>query len=416
MKKSTLGLVIILTLLAILLGWNYFKHPFATSNQAAVTTTPAPDTTAQPVAGSSNLATSDQKIAALIAYPVVIPNLESTDHTATRSATVAAAVTGGDTFLQDLAWIGQHHPGVITLFGSKISTSSAQTAIAQIKAQYPPDQPPLFAVDHEGGTTQRLNGTGFTVLPSWQSLCAESATASAQLLTTSLAEVKQTGINIILGPVVDVSAHQPVLGSRVCSGDNQVVVQRATQFAQIATNLHLLPVFKHFPGIGASHLDLHQTFDRVTVTPNDALVYKQLLDQFPTAGVMVSHIGVINQFPDKPCSLSSDCVAELITNYPQTLVVTDALDMKAASFLPSLAVTDASPSGELKLTLPEVSLAAVRAGDQVLLFSQAVTADQMTDVIQHLINTYNQDQSFQSQVNKADTQLQAVRSSLLTSQ
>ena len=138
--------------------------------------------------------------------------------------------------------------------------------------------------------------------------------------------------------------------------------------------------------------DLHTTFDRVTITPEDALLYKFILDRFPSLAVMTTPVGVTNQYPDVPCNLSLDCVKELTSNYPQTLVITDSLEMVATRF---------NPDSEAPLTLDEISFRALKAGNQVLLYGQAVTPDQLTEIVDRLVTEYDQDPSFKDQVDQA---------------
>ncbi len=70
-------------------------------------------------------------------------------------------------------------------------------------------------VDHEGGSVQRLNGEGFTILPSWKRMCNQTAELRQSSLASSAAELAAVGIDVVLAPVVDVSHSNIVLRDRV---------------------------------------------------------------------------------------------------------------------------------------------------------------------------------------------------------
>lgn len=390
--RRTLGFIVLLSVACLLLGFNYLFRPFE-SQPPSLDPSPTPLVTDQ---APTMQWFPEAAVAEILAMPLGVSN----------------AASPSAQYQADLTWINQRQPGLVTLFGSTISTTSAQTAIRQIQTQYA-DQPPLIAVDHEGGTVQRLSGTGFTRLPSWQSLCAQPATRSAQLLQQSAQELKAVGVDLVLAPVIDVG-NSSVLGSRLCSSDEAVVAERAQQYVQAFGSQQILPSLKHFPGIGASTRDLHFTFDRVTVRPEEALLYRQLLDIFPTLGVVVSHVGVSNQFPDIPCSLSPDCIGELKQNYPQVLVISDALEMEAAAYQAPSELSNASGSSQTAgpLTLAERAVRAVRAGNEVLLFGAQVTATEMEEVYQALLAESQRDPSFQALVEAAATKVRQTKNQL----
>lgn len=369
-SKSTLLVMLVLTLLAVLLGYNYYFKPFA--YLAAEQTEPLPSPGPEPESTllvTANL-TPEEKIALLLALPVTI-----TDDSLDASSS---------------AWLAQTQPGFVTLFGTRVSTTSAQAVIAEIKAAaQPTDLPISIVVDHEGGTAQRLNGPGFTALPAWQSLCAQPATVSAQLVSRSAQELRQAGVNVVLAPVLDLGSGHPALGSRLCSNDPDVIEGRATQFISAMSEQQVFPVIKHFPGLGQTRYDLHRQFDSVMVDPIEAGIYTRLLDIFPRLGVMVSHVGVENQYPDLPCSLSVDCVGQLTSNYPEALIFSDALEMVAAGHDPE--------AGQLK-SLALRSSEAIMAGNDVLIYGPSVSTTEMSLILASLNQRYQTDQAFAQQV------------------
>jgi len=391
-NKRTMLFILCLLVIAVLLGFNYVYQPFLTdqNQDLVVAVSPTPNPGGDPQAGSFDLSqvTPRQKIAGLLAVPLTL----------TEGEPLPASAS---------AWITDNQPGVVTLFGTRLSAQYVSTQIQTLKQTVTPQFmdknlassfKPLIAVDHEGGAVQRLSGEGFTILPSWQSLCAQPATTSAQLLQTSALEVQEAGIDLVLAPMTDVARSHPVLKNRVCSGDATEVIRMSGTYIEAMAAVGVQSVVKHFPGIGQTTRDLHTGFDRVTITAEDAKLYQALLTKYPTVGVMVSHAGVTNQYPDIPCSLSRDCVGQVSSNFPEVLIVSDALEMKSASFQPDSKTR----------SLPEVAEAAVRAGEQVLVFGPQTTWVQLSEVMTHLEKTYTEDELFQAQVDRAFIRLKQV--------
>jgi hypothetical protein len=111
---------------------------------------------------------------------------------------------------------------------------------------------------------------------------------------------------------------------------------------------------------------------------------------------MVAPVGVTNQFPDLPCVLSADCVNELSNNFPEVLIFTDALEMKANFHVPG---DQSAPS------LSQVAEQALRSGNQVLVFGSGVTYDQLTQIVADLTKQYQTDPAFKKKVDAALSQV-----------
>jgi len=385
--KSTILLILGLLILALGLGYNYFYRPFdqyqaqQTENLELVLSGQPNEATAS--ATLSFKLTDRQKIAQLLAVPLTLERDE-------LSAT-------------DSAWLRANQPGMVTLFGTQISTVSAQTVIGEIKqisvsetALTNPKLFPLIVVDHEGGSVQRLTGSGFTRLPSWQTMCAQPATTSAQLLSRSASELAAVGIDVVFAPMIDLARINPVLGSRICSDQPSVIITKANQYMTAMEQVKIQAVFKHFPGIGQTTKDLHTSFDQVEISPTEAMLYQELLKTYPQSGVMVSHVGVLNQYPDLPCSLSSACVGQITQNYPNNLVFSDALEMTSARY--QVGTTELK---SLELTAAE----AISSGNQVLVFGPQVSWSEIDRVISFLEKRYQSEDTFK---NKVDTALTRV--------
>ena len=107
MARSTFFFLLLLSLFAGLLGYNYFFRPWAylydaQQEQIADNIDPTP----LPSPETANPLSTRQQITQLIALPYLVSSKQST-----QSAS--------------LDWIQENQPAIVTLFGEKISTSSA---------------------------------------------------------------------------------------------------------------------------------------------------------------------------------------------------------------------------------------------------------------------------------------------------
>lgn len=399
MTRQSLLLSLVLVVLAVLLGYNFFAQPFADLGlqdetrqeelQAEAAPEPEPSSPQQEVL--SELTIKD-RVSLLMAV----------------SLTVDGQLLAEPQNSDQLVWIQSENPGMVVLFGSNIASLSATSIIDTIhtKNEEHMQGQPLVAVDHEGGSVQRLTGSGFTRLPSWQSQCAADRVATQIRLEDSAVELATAGVQVVFAPVVDIATSNRWMGSRVCGSDPVLVSDRAKLFVDVFSNKGILPVLKHFPGIGSSTRDLHTSFDRVEVQPADTQVYRSILGSRDTIGVMVSHVGVENQYPEVPCSLSSTCVGQLTQFYPQTLIISDDVTMAAAYHQPALSTPDEADSAAAAVELPQKSLdqvvyESVLAGNDVTIIGPGVGPSQLREVQQRLISEYTQSAEFQENVDQS---------------
>lgn len=283
--------------------------------------------------------------------------------------------------------------GYITLFGEQLAKQEVAFFITQLQQQRSSEQLALdVLVDHEGGVVQRLSGEGFTVLPSWRTICNSSIEDGLRYFSLSAQELSEVGITYVLGPVVDVGTSD-AMGDRICSTDPTTVVAASASFIEAYLDSGITPVIKHFPGLGSLQQDLHTQFDSVVITEKDTEPFKEILDEFSSVAVMSTHVGVENQDAEIPCSFSSDCVGELASVYPNVLKFVDALDMEAS-------LSSASESAQLSV-LADASRRAILAGHEVLLYGPAVSMEELVQVSDQLTALYTQDSEFAQQVDRS---------------
>ncbi|HOZ03006.1 MAG TPA: glycoside hydrolase family 3 N-terminal domain-containing protein [Candidatus Woesebacteria bacterium] len=386
-------LIVVLALLAVVSGYNYLFHPFASwtnidatqMNQNSVSPSPSPEPV-DPLVELIEKLSPEQKIAQLISLPLTLPTVSS------NSANLTKPLDD-----QQIGLLTLLRPGFVLIYGEKINFDQVSAAIEQINQVFSQTEfKPAIMVDHEGGSVQRLGGEGFTRLPSWRSYCQLPLGEREELLAESARELSSAGINIVLAPVLDVATQSSVLKDRVCSGDPMQVAQAGAEFVRIFQSYQILPVLKHYPGIGSITKDLHTSFDTRAVKENDLLVFDLILDKYSRLGVMSGHMGTAPLNPDIPCSLSPDCLNILSTTHPRTLVFSDDLLMESARYN--------ATSQKYDKLLGQVVQEAVKAGNQVLIFGKNAEPEEIIEVQTALMELYNQEEG----AALIDTRLKAV--------
>jgi beta-N-acetylhexosaminidase len=390
------ALIILLTFLASFLAYNYFKQPFLKYFPE-----PAIEESIEQLMEDSEQTkieslSAKEKISQMLALPLSIDNeLNPQDNEA-------------------LNLLKEHQPGSIIYFGNQITIDKAEQYQQFLLDLFEEDEIfPLIAVDHEGGTVQRLNGEGFTILPSMRQLTASVAASDNSqnssllntrernsLLNQSAKELSEVGINLVLAPVVDYyPGTNPILSSRI-GKDPENIIKIAEEYIQAFSNWQIMPVLKHFPGIGSIQKDLHFASDTVVLNENDTLIFEKLLDQYPNIGVMSAHLRLQDKLAGQPCSLSKQCLDQLFQFYPEVLVVSDDLLMESASYLPGT---------NEKKTLSEIAIAAIEAGNHILLLGKDFDYEQLPLLLSDLEKKYEDSLDFQKQVDLASSKILSLK-------
>ncbi|CAG0904340.1 unnamed protein product [Cyprideis torosa] len=221
-------------------------------------------------------------------------------------------------------------------------------------------------MDAEWGTAMRLKGV--QKLPYAMTLGAHTKdTLSYQYGAEIARQLKLLGAHINFGPVVDVNTNpdNPIIGNRSFGSDVNNVANKGIAYARGMQDQKILGCAKHFPGHGDTSSDSHKTLPTVAhgierLNQVELAPFQKLIDA-GVSSIMIAHLDVpaLEQDPKYPSSLSYKIVTELLKekmNF-QGLIFTDALNMAG--------VTKAFPNGE-------TDLKAFAAGNDVLLFSQAV--------------------------------------------
>ncbi len=197
-----------------------------------------------------------------------------------------------------------------------------------------PSRPMIF-IDQEGGLVRRLKESrGFKPLPSAKEFNHLAPREKREILAASFAEMRRLGIHYDFAPVIDVdyNPENPNIGriKRSYSADIAEVEANALLASEVAREAGIGLCCKHFPGIGGALVDSHQEFmdisDSLRAEQED-LFYALAPKMFGDA-VLVSHAIVRQWDPDNPLTLSAVGLGRLRRRLPDTLLVTDDMQMQ----------------------------------------------------------------------------------------
>jgi beta-N-acetylhexosaminidase len=197
-----------------------------------------------------------------------------------------------------------------------------------------PSRPMVF-IDQEGGLVRRLKeGKGFKPLPSAKEFNHLGAQEKRNILAASFAELRRLGIHYDFAPVIDVdyNPENPNIGKikRSYSADIAEVEANALLASEAAREAGVGLCLKHFPGIGGASVDSHQEFMDISDSlraEQEELFYALAPKMFGDA-VLVSHAIVRQWDPDNPLTLSAAGLGRLRRRLPDTLLVTDDMQMQ----------------------------------------------------------------------------------------
>ena len=217
--------------------------------------------------------------------------------------------------------------GVVFVGNSLRNTAKATEKIASLTARA--KIPPFFAVDMEGGPSNRLKC--LKVL--------REMPAARDLADLEDVEVKKwgkrvgvsmhaIGLNMNLAPVLDMAETGHMANNRRSfSGDPEIVSMKATAYSRGLLEAGVLPIGKHFPGYG----DLEGDSDHALVSaPWEKARVLQEIEVFQRthevlAGVMLANVAY-PAFNTRPAILAPELVT--LAHGNDWLAVTDDLSIQ----------------------------------------------------------------------------------------
>ncbi|MDE6271407.1 MAG: glycosyl hydrolase family 3 [Muribaculaceae bacterium] len=153
-------------------------------------------------------------------------------------------------------------------------------------------------------------------------------------------ECRLVGINMVLGPVMDVvpgSGSDGLMRKRSFGSDPKRVAELAIAYSRGLEDGNVISVAKHFPGHGSSRVDTHRSLGEIESTRE----YVDSVDLYPfrryveegLSGVMIGHLAFTAlDTIRRPAVISPVIMKDLLRNDLgfHGLVITDALNMEGA--------------------------------------------------------------------------------------
>jgi beta-N-acetylhexosaminidase len=253
--------------------------------------------------------------------------------------------------------------GGIILFGSQ-APPSLPSELATLRGDAPGGLAPLVMTDEEGGEVQRMANLAGS-LPWPRTMAATMTVAQVRALAERTARrMRAAGVTMDLAPVLDLSdspgpdATHPD-GPRSFSARPAVAAAYGLAFAQGLQEGGVIPVVKHFPGLGAAsnNTDYGPASDPPLPTlAAGALRPFQAAIASGLPAVMVSAVSVPGLTGPLPAALSAPAITGLLRGQLRFdgLVLTDSLS--------AAAIQDAG------YTVPQAAVRAVEAGADMVLF------------------------------------------------
>lgn len=302
--------------------------------------------------------------------------------------------------------IREKHMGNVILFARNFESANQLTALIrelQTESMAANGVPLLVAIDHEGGSVNRL-AKDFTWLPGPMAVRAAGAPALAYETGCACgAELAACGVNLNLAPVVDLadnpdSAH---VGSRsfgAVPGENAPYEAAYLQGVQRS----IPAAAKHFPSIGNSLVDLHLGLGRNTHTLKELEAHElapiQNAIKAGVSVVMTSH-EVYPALDDRPGTLSPVLMTEYLRSKFcfEGPLLSDCMEMKALSGT---------------MPTPEACIQALLAGvDLLLVCHTRSTQDAVCDA---LLNAVESGRIPAERLNEALERIEKVKEKLFS--
>lgn len=335
---------------------------------AGTTSTSAPPTSSSSSSSSSTSTTGATSVSPTASPPPTTACVDLASWSPSRLAAQLVVVPSYDFDITALgASLDQGAGGVIFLggapapadLGARVGEAERGMAVA-----------PLVMADEEGGLVSRLAPVTSPV-PWPRTMAATMTPAQVEALAATVGrEMRAAGVDMDLAPVADLddqagpSASDPD-GSRSFSNTPAVAATYASAFADGLRAAGVVPVVKHFPGLGHSS-------GNTDVAPARTLPLAQLrAGALPTFATTFGHVGAV---------MVANATVPGLTTLPAS-VSPAAIDglLRQQMGWHGLVLTDSLSAGAISaagLTVPAASARAIEAGADLVLWGSTLDSAQ----------------------------------------
>ncbi len=274
---------------------------------------------------------------------------------------------------------GHHISSILLLENTTVGQQAVKELTDAVRQQLdtPEGVETLVAADQEGGLVQRLQGPGFTPIPS----AAEQAELDTEELRSAAEgwgeELSDAGVDMDLAPVADVvpeelvQVNEPVGKlDRGYGSDPEVVAEKVQAVVEGLQAGGVATSVKHFPGIGRVRGNTDFTADVVddetTVAGGDLLPFQDAVDAGADS-VMISTVTYTRIDEDEQAVFSDDVITDLLRGDLGFDGVVMSDDMGVAAAVASTPVEDRlveflRAGGDLAITADPLTVDAMVQG------------------------------------------------------
>lgn len=211
--------------------------------------------------------------------------------------------------------------------------------------------PPFICIDAEWGLAMRLKG--MPEFPHFSEISPRATDVVMYDYGEELArECKELGINVVLGPVADISpSRSSVMWNRSLGGNPQRVAELCAAYGRGLEDGGVMAVAKHFPGHGRPSEDSHKTLPRIdgslhSMMITDLLPFRLWINRNLSA-IMIGHLWMPAIDPVERSAAASQIVMDDFLRGEldfKGLIITDAMTMAGAE-ASGAGVTEALKAG-----------------------------------------------------------------------
>jgi beta-N-acetylhexosaminidase len=298
----------------------------------------------------------------------------------TRLAEQTVVVPVDETNVGSVADLIAGGAGGVILFGSD-APAGLGSDVASLVRKAPDGIQPLIMTDEEGGFVQRMaNLVGN--LPAARTMAATMSAAQIHDLAKQAgAKMLANGVTMDLAPVLDLddrpgpSDTNPD-GTRSFSKDRTIAQADGLAFAQGLTDAGVVPVVKHFPGLGG-------TTGNTDVVAAPTLPWSTLQQDGLLPFTAAINAGV-------PAVMIANATVPGLSTLPASLspkVITDVLRQQL--HFNGLVMTDSLSAGAIETagyTIPTATVAALAAGADMILFTANDVPGTTHDTVQAIVS------------------------------
>jgi len=259
---------------------------------------------------------------------------------AARPSPIWVTVDADASLAEVSSFLHEASPYGVLLFSRHLREAAQVRELNACIHEAVPGWMPRIAVDQEGGRVNRLSALGMS-FPSAAEMAGDSIRVESVAFEMG-GHLRDLGFDVDFAPVADLGPAHPGTGleGRLYSEDPGIVTSCCEAFLRGLARAEVAGCLKHFPGLGGSRVDSHQSLPAMDGNREERQLhwapYASLSDRAPY--VMIAHAAYEGLWgTGTPSSLEPAAYGLLREVGFSGLSVTDDLSMGAVGHLSDLA-------------------------------------------------------------------------------